>query len=158
MVPFFWTKHFDLSIRYVGHAAKWDETLVEGDRAHRNSLVPCAAPAAISLSLPSNATKTLFALSWRCKASPSGPREQVELLRTLDGTPVQHAGPPADQHGYRRPNGLAPMRKPSYISRSRRNIRRGACVRDDTRSSASGRRPFYEAAELSEVDDLTCKS
>ena len=39
MVPFFWTKHFDLSIRYVGHAEKWDETLVEGDLAHRNGLV-----------------------------------------------------------------------------------------------------------------------
>jgi hypothetical protein len=35
----FWTKHFDLSIRYVGHAEKWDETLVEGDLAHRNGLV-----------------------------------------------------------------------------------------------------------------------
>ena len=39
MVPFFWTKHFDLSIRYVGHAAKWDEARVEGDLAHRNGLV-----------------------------------------------------------------------------------------------------------------------
>jgi NADPH-dependent 2,4-dienoyl-CoA reductase/sulfur reductase-like enzyme len=39
MVPFFWTKHFDLSIRYVGHAEKLDETLVEGDLAHRNGLV-----------------------------------------------------------------------------------------------------------------------
>jgi NADPH-dependent 2,4-dienoyl-CoA reductase/sulfur reductase-like enzyme/nitrite reductase/ring-hydroxylating ferredoxin subunit len=39
MVPFFWTKHFDLSIRYVGHADKWDETLVEGDLAHRDGLV-----------------------------------------------------------------------------------------------------------------------
>ena len=39
MVPFFWTKHFDLSIRYVGHAKKWDETRVEGDLAHRDGLV-----------------------------------------------------------------------------------------------------------------------
>jgi apoptosis-inducing factor 3 len=39
MVPFFWTKHFDLSIRYVGHAEKWDETIVEGDLPHRDGLV-----------------------------------------------------------------------------------------------------------------------
>jgi NADPH-dependent 2,4-dienoyl-CoA reductase/sulfur reductase-like enzyme len=39
MVPFFWTKHFDLSIRYVGHAAKWDEARVEGDLSHRDGLV-----------------------------------------------------------------------------------------------------------------------
>jgi apoptosis-inducing factor 3 len=39
MVPFFWTKHFDLSIRYVGHAETWDETFVEGDLTHRNGLV-----------------------------------------------------------------------------------------------------------------------
>jgi NADPH-dependent 2,4-dienoyl-CoA reductase/sulfur reductase-like enzyme len=39
VIPFFWTKHFDLSIRYVGHAETWDETLVEGDLAHRNGLV-----------------------------------------------------------------------------------------------------------------------
>jgi NADPH-dependent 2,4-dienoyl-CoA reductase/sulfur reductase-like enzyme/nitrite reductase/ring-hydroxylating ferredoxin subunit len=39
MVPFYWTKHFDLSIRFIGHAEKWDETLVEGDLAHRDGLV-----------------------------------------------------------------------------------------------------------------------
>jgi apoptosis-inducing factor 3 len=38
-VPFFWTKHFDLSIRYVGHAANWDELEVEGDLAGRDGLV-----------------------------------------------------------------------------------------------------------------------
>ena len=39
MVPFFWTKHFDLSIRYVGHAEKWEKTHIEGDLAHRDCLV-----------------------------------------------------------------------------------------------------------------------
>ena len=39
MVPFFWTKHFDLSIRYVGHAESWDDTIVEGDLAKRDGLV-----------------------------------------------------------------------------------------------------------------------
>jgi hypothetical protein len=38
-VPFFWTKHFDLSIRYVGHAESWDELTVEGDLAGRDGLV-----------------------------------------------------------------------------------------------------------------------
>jgi NADPH-dependent 2,4-dienoyl-CoA reductase/sulfur reductase-like enzyme/nitrite reductase/ring-hydroxylating ferredoxin subunit len=30
-VPFFWSKHYDLSIRYTGHAEKWDEAVVSGD-------------------------------------------------------------------------------------------------------------------------------
>jgi apoptosis-inducing factor 3 len=38
-VPFFWTKHFDLSIRYVGHATSWDELKVEGDLSGRDGLV-----------------------------------------------------------------------------------------------------------------------
>jgi apoptosis-inducing factor 3 len=39
MVPFFWTKHFDLSIHYVGHAEKWGETHIEGGLTHRDCLV-----------------------------------------------------------------------------------------------------------------------
>src|ERR1700733_10053231 len=66
-----------------------------------------AARAAISLSLPSNAIKTLSAPSWRWKVSLSGPCEQAERLRTLEGTLVQHAGPLADQYGCRRPNASA---------------------------------------------------
>ena len=38
-VPFFWTKHFDLSIRYVGHATNWDQLKVAGDLASRDGLV-----------------------------------------------------------------------------------------------------------------------
>ncbi|MET4073262.1 FAD-dependent oxidoreductase [Hymenobacter sp. UYCo722] len=32
-VSFFWSKHYDLSIRYVGHAEKWDSAPIRGDLA-----------------------------------------------------------------------------------------------------------------------------
>ena len=32
-VPFFWSNHYDLAIRYVGHAAKWDRIEVAGSVA-----------------------------------------------------------------------------------------------------------------------------
>jgi NADPH-dependent 2,4-dienoyl-CoA reductase/sulfur reductase-like enzyme/nitrite reductase/ring-hydroxylating ferredoxin subunit len=32
-VPFFWSRHYDLSIRYTGHADEWDSVRVDGDIA-----------------------------------------------------------------------------------------------------------------------------
>jgi NADPH-dependent 2,4-dienoyl-CoA reductase/sulfur reductase-like enzyme/nitrite reductase/ring-hydroxylating ferredoxin subunit len=37
-VPFFWTKHWKTSIRYVGHALIWDEIIFDGDVAARDFL------------------------------------------------------------------------------------------------------------------------
>ncbi|MGH6818716.1 MAG: FAD-dependent oxidoreductase [Methylovirgula sp.] len=35
-VPFFWSQHYDFSIRYVGHAEKWDKTSIDGDVAAKD--------------------------------------------------------------------------------------------------------------------------
>ena len=38
-VPFFWSAHYDVSINYVGHAERWDATVVEGDPAKHDVAV-----------------------------------------------------------------------------------------------------------------------
>jgi NADPH-dependent 2,4-dienoyl-CoA reductase/sulfur reductase-like enzyme/nitrite reductase/ring-hydroxylating ferredoxin subunit len=39
LTPFFWSNHYDLSIHYVGHAAAFDEVLVDGSIAARDATV-----------------------------------------------------------------------------------------------------------------------
>jgi NADPH-dependent 2,4-dienoyl-CoA reductase/sulfur reductase-like enzyme/nitrite reductase/ring-hydroxylating ferredoxin subunit len=38
-VPFFWSQHYDLTIRYVGHAERWDEVRVDGSLAAHDASV-----------------------------------------------------------------------------------------------------------------------
>jgi NADPH-dependent 2,4-dienoyl-CoA reductase/sulfur reductase-like enzyme/nitrite reductase/ring-hydroxylating ferredoxin subunit len=38
-VPFFWSAHYDVTIRYVGHAERWDAVRVEGDPGRRDAAV-----------------------------------------------------------------------------------------------------------------------
>jgi len=38
-VPFFWSQHYDVTIRYVGHAERWDTTRVDGSLEARDACV-----------------------------------------------------------------------------------------------------------------------
>ena len=38
-VPFFWSRHYDLRINYVGHAESWDELDIEGEIAGRDCML-----------------------------------------------------------------------------------------------------------------------
>jgi len=38
-VPFFWSQHYDVAVRYVGHAERWDRIEIEGDVAAHDAEV-----------------------------------------------------------------------------------------------------------------------
>jgi apoptosis-inducing factor 3 len=38
-VPFFWSAHYDVTINYIGHAEKWDRTVIDGDPRKRDCTV-----------------------------------------------------------------------------------------------------------------------
>jgi NADPH-dependent 2,4-dienoyl-CoA reductase/sulfur reductase-like enzyme len=38
-VPFFWSRHYDVSIHYVGHAKRWDTSEIDGNVAKGDCLV-----------------------------------------------------------------------------------------------------------------------
>lgn len=38
-IPFFWSRHYDVAINYVGHAARWDRVEIDGSLAARDATV-----------------------------------------------------------------------------------------------------------------------
>ncbi len=41
-VPFFWSRHYDVTIKYVGHAEHWDTVAMDGSLDARNCTVTYA--------------------------------------------------------------------------------------------------------------------
>jgi apoptosis-inducing factor 3 len=37
--PFFWSRHYDVSIRYVGHAERWDDVTIDGNLTARDATI-----------------------------------------------------------------------------------------------------------------------
>jgi NADPH-dependent 2,4-dienoyl-CoA reductase/sulfur reductase-like enzyme len=38
-VPFFWSQHYDIAIKYVGHAEKWDRVQIDGSLERQDAMV-----------------------------------------------------------------------------------------------------------------------
>ena len=38
-VPFFWSQHYDVTIRYIGHAENWDSVRIDGSLDARDATV-----------------------------------------------------------------------------------------------------------------------
>jgi len=38
-VPFFWSQHYDIAIKYVGHAEKWDRVQIDGSLEKQDAMV-----------------------------------------------------------------------------------------------------------------------
>jgi NADPH-dependent 2,4-dienoyl-CoA reductase/sulfur reductase-like enzyme len=38
-VPFFWSRHYDVTINYVGHAERWDDVVIDGSLEARDCSV-----------------------------------------------------------------------------------------------------------------------
>jgi 3-phenylpropionate/trans-cinnamate dioxygenase ferredoxin reductase subunit len=66
IVPFFWSQHYDLTLRYVGHAEHWDEVRVDGDLDARDARIDylaagkCLAVATINRDQESLAAELAF--------------------------------------------------------------------------------------------------
>jgi NADPH-dependent 2,4-dienoyl-CoA reductase/sulfur reductase-like enzyme len=77
-VPFFWSQHYDVAIRYVGHAERWDEVTIDGDLAARDATVTYRRAGRVL------ATATVG----RDKAGLRAERDMEHMLARPTGAPV----------------------------------------------------------------------
>jgi len=69
VVPFFWSQHYDLTLRYVGHAEHWDEVRVDGDLDARDARIDYLAAGNAWQWPPSTATRKALWRNWLSSAN-----------------------------------------------------------------------------------------
>ena len=68
IVPFFWSQHYDIAVKYVGHAERWDEVLIDGTLEEDNCAVFYPWEERPLQSLRSPGTLLVFRSSYRWSA------------------------------------------------------------------------------------------
>jgi NADPH-dependent 2,4-dienoyl-CoA reductase/sulfur reductase-like enzyme len=71
IVPFFWSQHYDVALRYVGHAPRWDEVRIDGDldrldaRIEYRAAGRCLAVATLNRDQESLEAELAFEREWK---------------------------------------------------------------------------------------------
>lgn len=96
-VPFFWTNQFDVGLVYVGHAAKWDEILFQGDLSAHDFLAFYMKGDRVLAIAGMNRDKEMAAIEelMRMDRMPTGSQFKdgstsfLELLKTVGAPPSE---------------------------------------------------------------------
>lgn len=78
-IPFFWTQQFELTLRYVGHAATWDEIIYQGDVASHDFLAFYVKDQRVLAVAGMNRDRELAAVEALMKLDRMPTREQLKF-------------------------------------------------------------------------------
>lgn len=76
-VPFFWTRQFGESLQYVGHAASWDDVIVEGKPEEKDFIAYYVRSDRVDAVAAMGRTKQTGAIEWCMQAGEMPPASEV---------------------------------------------------------------------------------
>lgn len=79
-VPYFWTFHYGKRIDYLGHAARWDQVIAQGDPQHFEFIELQCLAGVVTGAVACNFERVMAALAQRMK-QPLGVDEALALVR-----------------------------------------------------------------------------